>query len=144
MSELPIACTLTPDGMTARRALMDALAADGLLGRTATDTGLRLRLKDTAEIERRTRELVAAESRCCAFLDFELRRQGGELVLDISGPEDAQPVMSMFFGPVNAFAGQALSSSSATSASTRRAMSSRVARTSLTGRPFGSGRSQSM
>ena len=99
MPEPPIACTLTPDGMTARLALIDALAADGLLDRTATDTGLRLRLRDTPEIEQRTRALVAAESACCAFLDFDLGREGGDLVLDISGPADARPVIDMFFAP---------------------------------------------
>ena len=99
MSEPPIACTLTPDGMTARLALIEALAADGLLDRTATDSGLRVRLRDTPEIEQRTRELVAAESACCAFLDFDLDRELGELVLDISSPEDARPVIEMFFVP---------------------------------------------
>jgi hypothetical protein len=99
VTDLPIACTLTPDGMTARLALIEALAADGLLHRTPTDTGLRLRLRDTPEIEQRTRALVAAESECCAFLDFELRREDGELVLDIAGPADARPVIDMFFAP---------------------------------------------
>ena len=51
------------------------------------------------EIEQRTRELVAAESKCCAFLDFELGRENGYLVLDIAGPEDARPVIDMFFAP---------------------------------------------
>jgi hypothetical protein len=99
MPDLPIACTLTPDGIAARLALIEALAADGLLDRTPTDAGLRLRLRDTAEIERRTRELVAAESQCCAFLDFKLGREDGDLVLDISGPDDARPVIEMFFAP---------------------------------------------
>jgi len=99
MTELPIACTLTPDGMTARLALIDALAADGLLDRTATETGLRVRLRDTPEIEQRTRELIAAESQCCAFLEFELAREGGDLVLDITGPADARPVIDLFFAP---------------------------------------------
>jgi hypothetical protein len=97
VTDLPIACTLPPDGMTARLALIDALAADGLIDRTPTDAGLRVRLRDTPEIERRTRELVAAESACCAFLDFDLRREGGDLVLDISGPADARPVIEQFF-----------------------------------------------
>jgi hypothetical protein len=99
MSDLPIACTLTPDGMTARLALIDALATDGLLSRTPTDRGLRVRLRDTPEIETRTRELIAAESKCCAFLDFDLARDDGELVLDVSGPEDARAVIEMFFAP---------------------------------------------
>jgi hypothetical protein len=102
MPDLPIACTLTADDMTARVALIDALTADGLLERTTTDAGLRVRLRDTPEIERRTRELVAAESRCCAFLDFDLGRKDGDLVLDISGPEDARPVIDMFFAPAPA------------------------------------------
>jgi hypothetical protein len=99
MPDLPIACTLTPDGMTARLALVDALAADGLLDRTLTDDGLRVRLHNTPEIEQRTRELVDAESACCAFLDFDLRHDDGDLVLEISGPADARPVIELFFAP---------------------------------------------
>ena len=105
MTDLPIACTLTPDAMDARLGLFDALAADGLLERTVTDAGLRVRLRDTPEIERRTRELVAAESTCCAFLDFELGREGGDLVLTIAGPADARPVIDMFL-PAGAQASQ--------------------------------------
>ena len=97
MPDPPIACTLSPDGMTARLALIDALAADGLLDRTPTASGLRVRLRDTPDIERRTHELVAAESACCTFLGFALSRDGGDLVLDISGPRDARPVIEMFF-----------------------------------------------
>ena len=97
MTGQPIACTLTPDDLTARRGLIEALTADGLLERTPTGSGLRVRLLDRPDIEQRTRELVAAESRCCAFLDFELSREGGDLWLDISGPEAARPVIEMFF-----------------------------------------------
>jgi hypothetical protein len=85
--------------MTARLGLIDALAADGLLSRTPTDAGLRVRLRGTPEIEARIRELVAAESKCCAFLDFTLGRYAGDLVLDISGPEDARAVIEMIFAP---------------------------------------------
>ena len=92
-------CTLTPDGMTARLALIDALTADALLDRIPTASGLRVRLRDTEEVEQRTHELVAAESRCCAFLNFDLGRENGALVLDISGPEEARPVIDMFFAP---------------------------------------------
>lgn len=80
-------------------ALIDALAADGLLDRTTTDAGVRVRLLDRPDMEQRTRELVAAEPKCCAFLDFELGRENGYLVLDIAGPEDARPVIDMFFAP---------------------------------------------
>lgn len=97
MPDLPIACTLSPDGMAARLALIDALAADGLLERTPTASDVRVRLRDTPDIEQRTRELVAAESACCAFLDFTLGREEGDLVLDITGPQNARAVIEMFF-----------------------------------------------
>ena len=99
MTDIPIACTLSLDGMNARLALIDALAADGLLDRIPTDTGLRVRLRDTAEVEQRTRDLVRAESKCCAFLDFKLDREDGALVLDIAGPANARPVIEIFFAP---------------------------------------------
>ena len=98
-TDIPIACTLTPDGFTARMGLIDALAADGLIDRADTERGLRVRLRDTPEIEQRTRELVAAESSCCAFLDFQLNREDGAIVLEIPAPEDARPVIDVFFSP---------------------------------------------
>jgi hypothetical protein len=98
-TDIPIACTLSPDGFTARMGLIDALAADGLLERTRTQNGLRVRLRDTPDIERRARELIAAESRCCAFLNFELDREGDSLVLAISGPEAAGPMIDLLFQP---------------------------------------------
>ena len=102
MSDLPIACTLTPDGMATRLALIDELAADGLIDRSPTESGLRVRLRDTPQIEQRTRELIAAESRCCAFLDFSLARDRGDLVLEITGPQDARAVIDLLFAPAEA------------------------------------------
>jgi hypothetical protein len=59
-----------------------------------------VRLRDTEDVERRTRELIAAESSCCSFLTFILERvDGGELVRDISGPDDARPVIDLVFAP---------------------------------------------
>jgi hypothetical protein len=99
MTELPIACTLSADGMAARMQLIDALAAYGLLRRTSTDAGLRVYPRDTPDIEERTRQLIAAEASCCAFLTFDLGREDDALVLDVTGPPEARPVIDMFFEP---------------------------------------------
>jgi len=96
-TEIPIACTLSPDGFTARMGLIDALAVDGLIDRTDTERGVRVRLRHTPEIEQRVRELVAAESKCCAFLEFTLGREDDAIVLDICGPDEARPVIDRFF-----------------------------------------------
>jgi hypothetical protein len=96
MTDMPIACSLSPDRLPARLAFIEALAADGLLERTATAAGVRIRLRDLPDIERRTRELIAAEADCCAFLTFTLRRDQGALVLDVAGPPEARPVIDLF------------------------------------------------
>jgi hypothetical protein len=91
-----IACTLSAPELTARRALMSRLAADAVVDRVATSAGVRIRLRDSPAIEQRARELIAAESRCCPFLGFELGRAGGTLVLDVSGPPEAAPLVAEF------------------------------------------------
>ena len=99
MSDLPIACTLTADAMTDRLAFIDTLSNDALIARETTESGLRVRLRDGEDVERRVRELIAAESSCCAFLRFDLERTDGELVLAIDGSDDARPVIDLFFAP---------------------------------------------
>ena len=51
------------------------------------------RAKAALDIDR----LIEAESRCCPFLRFELDTGGDELVLAVSGPEDARPVIEALF-----------------------------------------------
>ena len=48
-----------------------------------------------------SRRVIAAESRCCSFLNFDLREQASELVLKIGAPEGAEPLA---FDLVDAFA----------------------------------------
>ena len=96
MRELPIACTLGAGARAERQAFVERLWHDALIAGESTDTGLRLRLRDDADVETRARELIAAEQDCCAFLTFELERQEDELVLQISGPPDARPIVDAF------------------------------------------------
>ena len=76
MPELPIACTLTPDGMTARLALIDALAADGLLDRTPTDTGCACACATRPRSSSAPASSSPPSPQCCAFLDFDLAPRG--------------------------------------------------------------------
>jgi hypothetical protein len=41
--------------------------------------------------------VIAAESSCCAFLSMALERSGDGLVLDITGPQDARPIIAELF-----------------------------------------------
>ena len=96
MKELPIACTLGPEARADREAVIARLWRDGLIAGESTDRGVRLRLRDDSQIEARARDLIAAEQSCCAFLSFELERQDDELVLQISGPPEARPIVDAF------------------------------------------------
>jgi hypothetical protein len=95
--EPPIACTLSPDQYETRTEELGALAARALRSRAPTAHGERLTFEGGADTERALRAAVAAESRCCAFLRVELRRDGGVLVLDIAGPREARPLIAELF-----------------------------------------------
>ncbi|MBA2729762.1 MAG: hypothetical protein H0U48_03305 [Euzebyaceae bacterium] len=77
--------------------LIDVLASDALLGQQPIDGGLRARFRNAPGIEQRVRDLVAAESQCCAFLRFHVHHDGQAVVLDITGSVDAQPAIKQFF-----------------------------------------------
>jgi hypothetical protein len=97
LTELPIACTLDARDASDRQALIARLWADALIDSEPTARGMRARLRNSPDVERRLQELIDAESRCCAFLTFELARDGDVLVLDITGHADARPVIEFYF-----------------------------------------------
>jgi hypothetical protein len=79
----PIACSLGAADLEQR---LVAIAAVGHLLRFPADGATRRRLE----------EIVAAEAQCCAFLDLSLSEEGGELLLSIAAPRDAQAVADGF------------------------------------------------
>jgi hypothetical protein len=95
MTDIPIACTLSEDQMADRIAFIERLAADALLGQEEIAGGVRSRFRDTADVERRLHELVAAEATCCAFLTFSVTRRGGELWLEVTGAAEAAPLTGL-------------------------------------------------
>jgi hypothetical protein len=97
MTEIPIACTLSPAQMRERAAVIASLTGDALIAQDEIAGGVRTRFRDAPGIEQRLRELVAAESDCCAFLSFEIGRHDGELWLDVTGAHEARPVIDEFF-----------------------------------------------
>jgi hypothetical protein len=102
MTDLPLACTLDAHAAAGRRQQISRLWSEALIATERTPAGVRVRLRNSPEIERRARELIAAEARCCAFLVFDLRAADEELVLEITGPDDARAVIDDFFEPAAA------------------------------------------
>jgi hypothetical protein len=68
MTDIPIACSLTPDQIPARRDALIALAERSLID-------ARITLRRDAHTEATLDELVRAESECCPWLDLRVIRQ---------------------------------------------------------------------
>jgi hypothetical protein len=95
--DTPIACSLPPDALRERRAHIDRIARQALRSRRHIAGGARLTFAAGPEIADSLRELIAAEADCCAFLQMNLHAAGSELVLDVTGPEEAQPIIAEIF-----------------------------------------------
>jgi hypothetical protein len=93
----PTACTLSPRDYGARTAALRALAARALRAREQIPAGARLTFDAAAITERELRAVIAAEASCCAFLKLELLREQRDLILDVSGPADARPIIEELF-----------------------------------------------
>jgi hypothetical protein len=95
--DVAIACTLTVPELSERQRRVAELAARSLVLREPLPDGARLFFAADPATEREVRAVVAAEARCCSFLRFGLRRTGKALVLDVTGPEQARPVIDELF-----------------------------------------------
>jgi hypothetical protein len=88
MTDLPVACTLSPAALKARQ---DGVLADLLQRaehRELTDNGLRVRFAPDAGTLEKLVRVVDAERTCCRFLRFVITVEpdGGPLLLELSGP----------------------------------------------------------
>ena len=95
--DAPIACTLSAADYAARTQDIRELARHALRSRQPIPDGTRLTFEPGADTERQLRELVAAEARCCAFLRMDLRPAENVLVLDVTGPAEAEPIIAKLF-----------------------------------------------
>ena len=83
---LPIACTPSASDLEARGAELRALGSDGLVDVTQEAGRAVLRFRSDPVIRERVEAIVAAESECCAFLDFRVEHRDEATVLTISAP----------------------------------------------------------
>ena len=76
---------------------MAAVSRRALRAREAVAGGQRLTFADTGGVREQLQRIIDAEAACCAFLRFDLRPRGGELRLEITGPDDAFPIIEALF-----------------------------------------------
>jgi hypothetical protein len=88
MSHLPVACTLDPAALKARReGLLSELLRRAVEHEELAD-GHRLRFEATDDTLAAIAQTVAAERHCCRFLRFHITVEpdGGPITLELSGP----------------------------------------------------------
>jgi hypothetical protein len=96
MSETaPIACTLSPADMPQRAADIRALGRDALLAVEGSEARATLRFRRDPATRARVETIIAAESKCCAFIDFELADAGDAIVLTLEAPAGGEAAMHM-------------------------------------------------
>ncbi len=89
-----IACSLEKADLATRHRDVEALFADGL---TAADHyGDLLELRFRERYGPRVQALAAAERECCPFMEIEVRRDGGEIVLSLDCPPEAGAALNPF------------------------------------------------
>ena len=96
MAELPVACTLTPEALHARR--------EGLLmglvrraeRREDLANGLRLEFAPSGDTIASIARVVEAERQCCRFLRFGMTVEpdGGQVFLELTGPPGTRDFVS--------------------------------------------------
>jgi len=95
---LPIACTLSATDLRGRGEELRALGGDGLVDATEEPGRAVLRFRPDPSIRERVERVVAAESECCAFLEFALVHGDDATVLTISAPNGGAEIVHELAG----------------------------------------------
>jgi hypothetical protein len=86
----PLACSLGASDLRQRLDEIAELGSAGLIGYENEGGTHTLRFRPSPETSRRLEVIVAAEAKCCSFLDLELSERDGELVLTLAAPDRGQ------------------------------------------------------
>jgi hypothetical protein len=92
--ENPIACSLDPGDLRHRLSEIAAIGAESLIARDTEGDRYLLRFSRNEATRRRLAAIVAAEARCCSFLELSPEDREDALVLSIVAPEGAEAVAS--------------------------------------------------
>jgi hypothetical protein len=100
MGDLPIACTLSPEALKARREnLLEALWQRSTEQIELPD-GVGLRFNADEPVLAEITRTVDAERHCCRFLSFTITvsPDGGPITLDLTGPSGTRDFLAAMFG----------------------------------------------
>jgi hypothetical protein len=99
MMDLPVACSLGPDALAARREGLLSKLFQSVRSHEPLANGHRFSLAATAETLDLIMRTVAAERLCCRFLRFEVvvEPDEGPVTLELTGPPGTRDFLSALF-----------------------------------------------
>jgi hypothetical protein len=86
-------CSLSAADAGTRQAEWSALLARAAVTRTPVAGGMRVGLAPVAGVRSELERLVEAERACCPFLELALEETTAGLVLTVTAPPDAEPIV---------------------------------------------------
>jgi hypothetical protein len=90
-----IACTLSAGDYRDRLQQITGLARDSLISHDRK--GLVLTLRYDASAADRVKEMVRREQECCPFLNFTVREETSQIVVNVTAPEEAREASETMF-----------------------------------------------
>ena len=99
VSPLPVACTLIPAALEARRQNLLHVLASRAIECGGIPHGFRLRFLPAAEVLGDIVNAIEAERQCCRFLQFRLTVEpaDGPISLELTGPEGTREFLTAMF-----------------------------------------------
>jgi hypothetical protein len=94
---VPVACALTPAGLTAQAGRWERLAARAMTDRTQTEHGLRIRFRPEPGAAEELRALVAVENECCSWATWTVETSPAHIVLDVRSAGSGVAVLHRMF-----------------------------------------------
>jgi hypothetical protein len=101
MTDLPIACTLSPAALSARRQGLLSMLWRRAEDHVQFSDGHRLRFAASEETLSMIARTVEAERQCCRFLRFQITVEpdGGPILLELTGPPGTAEFISALVDP---------------------------------------------
>lgn len=103
--DMPIACTLSAVDYQRRLRAIRRVGFDAFLSADERPDGATLRFRNSPETRQELHEIVEAERACCPFLSLAVDDAGGHLVVGVTAPLEAQPVVRDL---IDSFRGEAV------------------------------------
>jgi hypothetical protein len=92
--QTPIACSLTADDYRRRLESIRKVGHESLLSVNESAAGIALRFRNSHGTRSDLRTIVDAEASCCPFLSLRVDETADELILTVTAPPEAAPVVA--------------------------------------------------